>query len=215
MISNAIRAIIFDLGGVILRTDDRQSRNELAKKLGVTPEALEDIVFNNPVARRAEEGQVPVEEAWIETARLLHFPKDEIPAVRKAFFQGDQVDFGLIEFIQQLRGRFTTLLLSNTWVVDLPRFLRDDLQIPDTFDYILSSADLQMAKPSPRIFQRALDMAQCRPEEAIFVDDAERNILAAAALGIRTVRFRSTEQAEAEVLALIEASSSSTAQGAA
>jgi glucose-1-phosphatase len=199
---SAIRAVIFDMGGVILRTDDPQPREALAQRFKLSGRELDEIVFNNPVAQQAESGQATLDEAWAESARLLGIPAEEIPTVRQQFFAGDRVDFELIDFIQRLRRRFTTMLLSNTWLVDLPRFLREDLQIPDSFDFIISSADVQMAKPDPRIFQRALNLAQVEPQQAIFVDDNEHNILAAAALGIYTVHFRGSDQARAAVLAL-------------
>lgn len=198
-----IKAVIFDLGGVLLRTDDPRPRTDLASRLGLTRLKLEEIVFNNPVAQQAEIGQATIEAVWNEVIRLLDLPAQEIPAVRRAFFGGDSVDFELIGFIQSLRPHYTTALLSNSWMVDLPRFLREDLQIPDTFDVIISSAQQGMKKPDAAIFQAALMQVNARPDEAVFVDDFAHNITAAAALGIHTVHFTRAEQARSELKALL------------
>jgi glucose-1-phosphatase len=197
-----VKAVIFDLGGVILRTEDAQPRTALAERFGITRQELEDVVFNNPIAQQAERGQATMEAVWAEIARRLDLPGEQIREVRRSFFGGDRVDFELIELIQQLRGRYRTALLSNTWIVDLPAFLRDDLQVPDTFDVVISSAQARTAKPDPEIFHIALDKVGARPEEAVFVDDSTFNIQAAAALGIHTVRFLNTAQARAELVAL-------------
>src|SRR5512133_3448437 len=103
----AIRAVIFDMGGVILRTDDPRERDALAQRFGVTRSELEAIIFNNPVALKSECGLATNAEAWQESARLLHFSEAEIPAIRQAFFAGDRVDFELVELIRSLRGRYS------------------------------------------------------------------------------------------------------------
>ena len=198
-----IRAVIFDMGGVIYRTDNPVQRTALAERLGLTREELDDIVFHNPVALRAERGEATVEEAWRKAARLLHRPVQEIPEIRRQFFADDRVDFDLIAFIQKLRPHYTTALLSNTWIADLPRFLREDLQIPDTFDVVISSAQQNMRKPEPEIFRLALDLVKARPEEAVFVDDFARNTSAAAELGMHTIQFRTAQQTENELRVLL------------
>ena len=199
-----IRAIIFDLGGVLLRTDDPQPRAALAERMGMTRGELEKAVFEHAWWKQAEVGLVSEEEAWAAAARALHLAADEVAAFREQFFAGDRVDFELVALIQGLRPRYTTALLSNTWIADLPGFLRDTLHMPDAFDVIISSAERRVAKPDPAIFQFALEATKSAPHEAIFVDDFERNIAAASALGIRTVHFRSAEQARGEILALLE-----------
>ena len=199
-----ISAIIFDLGGVLLRTEDPTPRVALAERVGVTRAELEKMVFDHPAAQLAERGAISTEAAWLAVAQSMNLPVEEIPAFRKQFFGGDRVDFSLIAFIQELRPRCTTALLSNTWIVDLPNFLREDLQIPDTFDVIISSAQHQVAKPNPAIFRLALEAVQAAAHEAIFVDDYRPNIEAAAALGIQTVHFRSAAQAQAEIRTLLD-----------
>ncbi len=199
-----IRAVIFDLGGVLLRTDDPEPRTALARRLGYSRKELERLVFENPASHEAEHGLLTSQQAWEAIAQSIRLPESDIPDFSRQFFEGDQVDFSLIKFLQQLRPRYTTALLSNTWVKDLPKFLTEDLHIPDTFDVIISSAQCGMAKPEPGIFRLALEAVQAEPDEAVFVDDSDRNISAAAALGIQTVHFRNAPQAVKEIQALLQ-----------
>lgn len=200
----SIHAVIFDLGGVLLRTDDPQPRTALAERLGLTRSALENIIFNNPVALRAEQGQATPDQVWMEIARLLDLPFEQMPEINRQFFGGDRVDFSLIALIQRLRPTYTTALLSNTWNVHLENTLRESLKITDTFDVIISSAAEEIAKPDPRIYQIALEKVKSQPEEAVLVDDNVDNIEGAAALGIRTIRFTSADQARCELLELVQ-----------
>jgi glucose-1-phosphatase len=205
-LSPQIKVVIFDLGGVILRTEDPNPRTELARQFGKTRGEMEDIVFNSPVAQQAERGLVSPEEVWSAIARRLNLSEEEIPQVRRAFFAGDQVDFELIDLIQKLREHYRTVLLSNTWIIDLPRFLREDLQIPDTFDFVISSAQSRTAKPDPEIFHITMEMVNARPEECVFVDDNAANITAAAAMGIHAVRFSNASQARGDLMKLVSLS---------
>jgi len=119
MAKSSIRAVLLDLGGVILRTDDLRPRQALAESLGRTYAELDKIVFGNPVAQRAERGQATLEQVWEEISRVLHLDPQQIPAFRRDFFGGDQVDFSLVDWIASLRGSCYTGLLSNTWYRDL------------------------------------------------------------------------------------------------
>ena len=200
----SIQAVIFDLGGVILRTEDPRPRQELAERLGMTYAELDQAVFGNALSHAAERGEAEPEQVWAEAARLLALPAEEIPAFRQSFFGGDRVDFDLVAFIAGLRPRYKTGLLSNTWTVDLPGWLRDGLNIlPETFDVIVSSARSKMRKPDPRVFALALEALQVRPEQAVFVDDFAHNTQAAAALGMHVVHFRGPEQARQELAVLL------------
>jgi glucose-1-phosphatase len=201
-----IQAVLFDLGGVILRTDDPQPRKELAQSFGLSYADLDTVVFSNPVSQLAECGQATPEQVWAEIGRRLNLDGQQISIFRRKFFGGDQVDQELIEIISRIRGPYRTGLLSNTWMKDLARFIGEDLNIPDIFDVILSSAALGRAKPDKEIFITALEVLGTRAEETIFVDDNLENILAASRLGLHTVHFLNSIQARNDLLALIQIS---------
>jgi glucose-1-phosphatase len=205
-----IRAVLFDLGGVILRTDNPQPRNQLAQSLGKTYAELDALVFGNPVSQRAERGQATPDQVWVEIGRLLGIEGEQIRSTQRQFFAGDVVDQELIALIIQLRSRLRTGLLSNTWNKELALYIRDELHIPDIFDVILSSAALGQAKPDKAIFLAALEALGTQAQETVFIDDNAENILAASRLGIQTVRFFNTPQARHELLALTQAPDTTT-----
>jgi len=202
-IQPVIRAVIFDLGGVILRTDDPGPRTALAERLGKTYAELDEIVFANPVSQAGERGLAAPEEVWAEVARLLSLPSGEVGQVRREFFAGDQVDMALVELIQGLRGRYLTALLSNHWIADMPRFLREELHVPDIFDLVISSAAIGLAKPDPQIFNLVLERLGVAPGEAVFVDDNLANIQAAGQMGIHAVRFFNLGQLRRDLQAFV------------
>ena len=68
---NTIKALIWDMGGVLLRTEDGIPRKRLAGRLGTTRRALEELVFGSPSAKQAMRGEIAVEEHWAAVGRTL------------------------------------------------------------------------------------------------------------------------------------------------
>jgi len=197
----SIKAVIFDLGGVLVRTEDRAPRDRLAKRFGLDGLALEKLVFEDQ-DKRAQLGLVSAEQHWLAICDQLGLPEAESWALQQGFWGGDYLDTGLVEMLRGLRGKFRTGLLSNAFS-DLRHYLTDVWKIADAFDEIIISAEVGIAKPDPRIYALALERLGVDAGEAVFVDDFIENIQAAQAAGLRGIHFRSAQQARRELQALL------------
>lgn len=198
-----IRAVIFDMGGVLVRTDNRVPRTELARRFGMTYEELDDLVFDTLTADQAAIGDLDVEQHWDFVCRSLGVSLSEKPAIRKAFWGGDQVDKQLADYIRSLHPRYKTALLSNAWN-DSRRTAEERWKVLDAFDVIIFSSEVHLMKPDARIYQLAVERLGVEPQEAVFVDDFPENVEAARAAGLQAVRFRSTEQVVKELDGLLD-----------
>ena len=76
-----IRAVIFDLGGVINRTVDRGPREKFAERAGLSYEELSNLVFDTKTAAQATVGEVTTNEHWENVCSLLHLPAVELSEV--------------------------------------------------------------------------------------------------------------------------------------
>jgi epoxide hydrolase-like predicted phosphatase len=198
-----IKAVIFDLGGVLVRTDNKEPRRKLAERYGMTYEEIDRLVFDSETAIRGAMGGVNIRDHWEWIAQQLKLSPEELAFFEKQFWGGDTLDHALVEFIRLLKPRYKTALLSNAWD-DLRETLRNRWGILDIFDEVAISAELKMAKPDPSIYEWIVRRLGVAPGEAVFVDDMQRNIDAAEAAGLKAVRFLNTEQALAELRALLE-----------
>ncbi len=199
----AIKAVIFDMGGVLLRTVDGNPRKQLAGQLGITREELEQIVFASPSAHQAEIGAIDETVHWDWVRQYFQLKSEELPGFQEAFWGGDRMDSALLDFIRELRPAYRTGLLSNAWN-GARKSVAARFGGLDVFDVAVFSAEVGMRKPDPRFFQWMFDRLQVSPAEAIFVDDFIENIQAAQQLGIHTVHFRSAQQAKQDVLGLLD-----------
>jgi len=189
-----IRAFIFDVGGVLVRTEDPAPRQQLAATLGLHLHELYRLVFNSDTWNLAQLGRITNDEHWQAVGRCLGLTlPDQVDAFRTAFFAGDRLDRELLALILQLRPRYKIALLSNA-PDSLRRWIADEWNIPtDTFDEIIVSAETGVMKPDPEIYCIALARLDVTPDEAIFVDDAKENLEAARALGITAIHFTSPQ----------------------
>jgi glucose-1-phosphatase len=197
-----IRAVIFDVGGVIVRTEDQSPRLRWAERLGVTPEALSATVFDSAADADATVGRIPAEAAWAHVAATLNLDADALAQLRADFFSGDRCDDVLVAFLRGLRPAYKTGILSNAWS-DGRQVIAGKFALGDAADDLVISAEVGLAKPDPRIYELATTRLGVRPEETIFVDDFVRNIDGARKFGIQAVHFRNREQAIADVRALL------------
>ncbi|MEI7846215.1 MAG: HAD family phosphatase [Chloroflexota bacterium] len=197
----SIKAIYFDLGGVILRTEDKTPRAILGSEFGMSYEEIDRFVFESKTSALASIGKVTEEEHWLDVTRRLNLPETEMPRIRTAFFSGDRVDQDIIDLLRSLRKTHKTGLISNAWD-DLRRWIISQ-EFDDAFDFITISAEFGIAKPDARIYQYALENLGVEAQQAIFVDDVEKNISACEVMGMHGVHFRSTQQAMADIRQLL------------
>lgn len=196
----SIRAIYFDFGGVLVRTEDRQPRTTLAESLGLTYEGIESYVFGGGAdgsSVKAMLGQITEEEHWQNVIRHLNLPAGRFDEVREAFFAGDRVDRQLVETLRRLQKDYQVGLISNAWS-GLRAYIESQ-QFDDAFHHMVISAEIGMAKPDERIYRHALEKFGVAAEESVFVDDFIENIEACRAIGMHGIHFRTAEQALGEL----------------
>ena len=196
-----IRAVFFDLGGVILRTEYQAPREHLAERLNMEYEDLVRLVFESETSRKASVGAISEEAHWEAVARRLNRPQ-EIEAIRAEFFAGDVLDRGLVNFIRSLRPRWKTGVISNAW--SGMRAYITAQKFDDAFDGLVMSAEVGVAKPKAEIYLLALEQLGMSPGEAVFVDDFDENVEGARAVGMSAIHFRDPESALAELKNLLK-----------
>jgi glucose-1-phosphatase len=200
----SIRALIWDLGGVILRTEDRTVRSQLAGRLGLTYDDLDRLIFQSQSSKLATVGMIDATGHWESVCKTLNLPVEEIPTLQASFFGGDQIDNSLVDTIGSFRPRYRTGLLSNAWS-DLRKYIENDWHISGVFDDIIISAEVGLAKPDRRIYQLAIDRLGVAPDEAVFIDDVLENVEGARAAGLSAIQFKDPPQVQTDLGKLLGA----------
>ena len=199
---SAIQAVIFDIGGVLVRTEDWSGRRKWEQQLGLPEWGLSALVFDGELALRASVGQGLDEAIWEHVAQECHLSPETLAQLRADFWSGDRPNLDLLAYLRSMRPHYKTGILSNAWAemrnMNVQRF-----GLADVVDEVVYSFECGILKPDPASYRFILARLGVEPGQAIFVDDAERNIRGAQALGLRTVQFRDTQQAITELRALL------------
>jgi len=198
MTKHKLSTVIWDLGGVIVRTLDRSGRAHWEERLGLQRRELEKLVFEGEMGRKASLGLASADDVWNWVIERLNLPHDARTKLEGDFWKGDRIDQGLIQFIRDLRPAYKTGLLSNAWP-DLRDAMENSWQIADAFDEIVISAEVGLVKPDARIYEHILERMNIQPEEAVFVDDFPENVAGAQAVGIQAIHFQNPTQAMQEL----------------
>ena len=196
-----IRAIFFDFGGVILRTEYQSPRQHLAERLNMEYDDLVRLVFDSETSRKACLGAATVDAHWTAVMKKLNRPVSESHAFRDEFFGGDVLDRELIQLMRELRTKYKIGLISNAWN-DLRDYITRQ-KFVDVFDAMTISAEVGVVKPEAKIFQIALDQLQVRAKEAMLVDDFIENIEGCQKIGMQGLHFKDPEKAFRKLKALL------------
>lgn len=191
-----VRAVFFDLGGVIVRTEYQAPRQRLAERFGMDYEDIEKIVFgsgSSSSAAQATIGKITEQEHWINVMRTLKRPPHDYSQVRDEFFAGDVIDREIIDFLRSIKPTVKTGLISNAWSGLRSYILRE--KFDDAFHKMIISAEVGVAKPDPKIYHIALEQLQVEAKEAVFVDDVLENVEACRKIGMWGIRFKDTRSA--------------------
>jgi putative hydrolase of the HAD superfamily len=180
--------LIFDFGGVLMKTVDYAPRLAWDDRLGLPHGSVERVVHNSGTWRQAQTGQMLVEDYWQDVAATLKLDAADLTALRRDFYAGDRLDAALVDLLRGYRADgFQIALLSND-SSELDAKLQA-LGITDLFDPLVISAHIGVMKPDARAYEITLARLGRPAPETIFVDDMPANIAAASALGIHALRY--------------------------
>ena len=200
----SIKAVFFDLGGVILRTEYQAPRQHLAESFGMDYDEIDKVVFGggpNGSSDRAVVGEITEEEHWLNVMKLLKQPAGEYERIREEFFGGDVIDHEILDFLRSLKPNYKVGLISNAWSGLRDYIVRE--KFDDAFHHMVISAEVGVAKPDAKIYHIALEQLQVQADETVFVDDFIENIEACEKLGMKGIHFKSREQAIGKIKELL------------
>jgi epoxide hydrolase-like predicted phosphatase len=183
-----LKAVIFDWGGVLMRTVDASGRRKWEGRLGLPLYTVDRVVHGSRSWKQAQSGSISDAEYWADVAGQLGLNEASLAEFRRDYFAGDRLDEDMVQFIRDLRPRFKTALLSNA-SPQLTGLLRR-LKVADAFDEIVISGLVGVQKPDPAIYGVVLERLGLPPGRTLFVDDFIENIKAAQGLGMHTYHYR-------------------------
>lgn len=187
------RAVIFDLNGVIVKTDRQIIIDFIAKSLKISSDdVLQALIVLKKQNIYEEEDENDFWEhfakgkgqelplGWMEQYRLVRISAvKEIP--------------GIVAVVKNLQKQgYKTALLTNT--KKYKACLKGKSGVYELFQPIIFAYQVGVQKPDPKIYYAMLDQLKMSPEEVLFIDNKAANIAAAKQIKIDAIEFINTEQ---------------------
>jgi putative hydrolase of the HAD superfamily len=208
-----IRAVISDFGGV-LTTPLLRSFMAFQDETGIAPDTL-GVAMQRIAERRGEHPLYELERGRIaetdflgELSRELagelgHAP--ELHRFSEIYFRALDPNQPMINLMRDVRRRGYRMALLTNNVREWEPLWRRMLPVDEIFEVIVDSAFVGIRKPDPEIYELTLERlgGGIGAVECLFVDDVEDNVATARILGMTAVRFRSNDQATAEIEAAL------------
>jgi 2-haloacid dehalogenase len=189
-----INTIIFDLGAVLIDWNP----HHLYRKLIADDEQRQYFLDNICTSDWNEEQDAG--RSLKEGTELLVSQHPEHEENIRAFYgRWDEMLAGpiqgTVDVFRALKesGRYKIYALSN-WSAETFEIAQQKFEFLNWFDGMVVSGLEKIRKPDPAFYNLLLTRYQVKPEEAVFIDDNYRNILAAESLGIKSIHFTSAEE---------------------
>jgi 2-haloacid dehalogenase len=196
-----VSTVIFDLGGVLIDWNPRY----LYRKLFVDDEPrMERFLTEVTTAawNHSLDAGKPFAEGVAELIAKHPVERERIEAYHSRWIETISGPImGTVEILEDLAERKVPLYAITNWAAETFDIVRRDpaYAFLDLFREIYVSGSLRMAKPEPAIFHHALGRIGGEASDCLFIDDVEKNIRAAAALGITVHHFTSPEGLAADL----------------
>jgi FMN phosphatase YigB (HAD superfamily) len=192
------KALIFDLGKVLVPFDFSRAYDRMQPLCGHSVAEIRRRTGATGLVSRLETGQVASRDfvTQLGTALDVTFDYTQFCEIWSSIFlPGTLIPESLIA---GLKKRYPLVLLSNTNQMHF-EMLERNYPILGYFEKRALSHEVGAAKPDPLIYQKAVALAGCRPEECFFTDDIPEYVEGARKLGIDAVQFQSAEQLQQEL----------------
>ena len=190
-----IRAVIFDYGNVLCPFPPASAFEEMARISGIPTAPFIESLWRYRLDY--DRGTLDGISYWkrIATSNEENFSDSQIGRLMEADFAlWVHPSPALLAWVRKLQlGGIKTSILSNM-PPDFSRYLRSNAEWLNHFDVKVFSGELGVVKPDAKIYEACLEALAVHPEEALFIDDIEVNVLAARALGIKAIKFESITQ---------------------
>jgi epoxide hydrolase-like predicted phosphatase len=200
-----VRAVVFDIGGVLEINPATGWQDRWAARLGLTREELDRRL--DPAWSPGSVGKATLPQIERETAHVLGLDADGLAGLMAdawAEYVGT-LNVALAAFFASLRPRYRTGILSNSFAGARERE-QEAYGFADMCDALVYSHEVGCMKPDPAIYRVACERLGVAPRDALLLDDVQANVDGARAVGMEAITFVETSQAIAEVQARLDES---------
>lgn len=201
MSSSPFRAIISDIGRVLIRVDVARATSGLADGTSMSPQEIWSSLEKDPRWMDWQEGRMSPRDWHLHLTKKLGGKLSFEQFVEVWNRALDPVPMQDKAFLEKLSKHHRMALLSNTDPLHVAH-MEKSFDFLECFPVRIYSCRVGASKPNPLIYKEALQACRVGAQEAIYIDDVAAYAEAAERLGMKGIVFKSPEQLQSELRAL-------------
>ena len=184
-----IIAVIFDLDGVIVESEDAhiESERQTLQKYNVNISAEELHRYTGTMAKIMFTELIAKYELNT-TFREINDQKEEI--LFKLLAQDAEPTKGVLNLIQKLQQREIKLAIGSSSTKKLVNFILNKLELTHVFNRVITAEDIKHSKPDPEIFLKAAIELGVKPSQCLVIEDSKLGVDAAKRAGMKCMGYR-------------------------
>ena len=193
MTTPKVRAIIFDIGRVLIRIDASRAMKGLATGLSLSPDELWSAIEKDPRWKDWQEGRIAARDWYLHMKQRFggSVTFEEFTKTWNLVLDPEPIHPN--EMFERLSKNYRLALLSNTDPIHVAH-MESQYDFLAYFPARIYSCAVGVTKPNPLIYREALRACRVRAEEAVYIDDIAANVEAAQRLGMAGIQFESPMQ---------------------
>lgn len=203
MDDNKIKAVIFDLGNVLIDFDHFIAAQKISELIDKSAKEIYDLFFDSELTALFEEGRIEPSDFFLEVREKLNLKLDYkafLPIWNEIFFLSEK-NRAVYNIAKSLKKNYRLALLSNINILHF-EYVKQNFPVFDIFDSIIASFEIGCRKPHPLIYKKTLEMLRVLPENVFYTDDRADLVSKAAELRIKGSVFINIEKLRKDLLSV-------------
>ncbi|MCM8781308.1 MAG: HAD family phosphatase [Candidatus Omnitrophica bacterium] len=202
MDNTGIKAIVFDLGNVLIDFDHYIAARRMSCFTNRDPKEIFDLFFDSELTGLFEEGKISPTDFFLKLKQALSFNdlsyEEFLPIWNEIFFLTDK-NRQVYRLAKELKNYYKIALLSNINVLHFD-YLKNKFTIFSPFETIITSFEVGVRKPHPLIYEKTLErLGITQPNCVFYTDDRPELVREAQRLGINSFTFQDVYQLEKDL----------------
>ena len=192
-----IKAIVFDMGGVVLNAKIEQAYEILSKKLSIDKIKFDKV--KSKYIKEAQNGNISTEELIRNISTELNIDEKRLKDVwEESYSEVMLIDNNIINLVKSLKKNgYITALITNT--IEMHSQLNKKRGVYSEFSPVILSNEVGLVKPQEEIYSLMLKKLNLKPDECIFIDDREEHLMPARKIGFNSILFKDVKQLKDEL----------------
>ncbi len=184
-----IKAVVFDAGGVLLKWNYIAFMNNIYRKLGIRRTASWEDHPDFP--HDLNRGTMTIDEAMPKVLGEK-LDKSQLTIAKEYWTSCMAPKDGMAQLVRSLKPSYKLAVLSNTDAFTAEPLVQAGVY--RDFDITIFSYEHGTIKPEQRIYDILIERLGVPPEECVFIDDRQKNLVPAEKMGMKTILFKSVDQ---------------------